>query len=329
MITRRPCPCAPTRMAYHNKIRKTAQATTPQVKSQAYLPLAFARAACHAQWREWSPAPTCDCFADASRLTVPVPGSVALVGRLGGGGSPVRMPQLAARSVAVLGVPLLMAGVMAAGITPVAAAVARTRSAGPAASITVSGSLSGVAAISARRAWAVGSTGSGKTLILRWNGMAWKRVPSPSPGPGSGLADFLDGVAASSARRAWAVGDSSCGCGPGISLILRWNGKAWKRVHSPTPGGGAVLRGVVAISARKAWVVGASGGGDGPTTTLILQWNGKTWRRVPSPSPRASAGLSGVAATSGRRAWAVGNTSTKSHTRFKTLTLARIGTTWK
>jgi hypothetical protein len=289
----------------------------------------------------------------------------------------VRMPQLATRSVAVLGVPLLMAGVMAAGITPVAAAVARTRSAGPAASITVSGSLAGVAAISARRAWAVGSTGSGKTLILRWNGMAWKRVPSPSPvhgqlsgvaatsarrawavgsafagtsiktlilrwngkawrrvpspspGPGSGLADFLDGVAASSARRAWAVGDSSCGCGPGISLILRWNGKAWKRVHSPTPGGGTVLRGVVAISARKAWVVGASGGGDGPTTTLILQWNGKTWRRVPSPSPRASAGLSGVAATSGRRAWAVGNTSTKSHTRFKTLTLARIGTTWK
>ena len=34
--------------------------------------------------------------------------------------------------------------------------------------------LRGVAAISARSAWAVGYTGSGKTLILRWNGKAWK-----------------------------------------------------------------------------------------------------------------------------------------------------------
>jgi hypothetical protein len=30
-----------------------------------------------------------------------------------------------------------------------------------------------VAAASARSAWAVGRTGSGKTLILHWNGTAW------------------------------------------------------------------------------------------------------------------------------------------------------------
>jgi len=34
--------------------------------------------------------------------------------------------------------------------------------------------LTGVAAISARNAWAVGGTDSGKTLILRWNGKSWK-----------------------------------------------------------------------------------------------------------------------------------------------------------
>ena len=153
-------------------------------------------------------------------------------------------------------------------------------------------------------------------------------MPSPSPGS-SGLADFLDGVSASSARRAWAVGDTSCGCGPGISLILRWNGKTWKRVHSPTPGGGADLRGVAAISARRAWVVGAPAAATAPTTTLILRWNGNTWRRVPSPSPRASAGLAGVAATSARHAWAVGSTSTKSHTRFEALILRRAGAGWK
>ena len=43
--------------------------------------------------------------------------------------------------------------------------------------------LSGVAAVSAGSAWAVGNTGgaSSKTLILRWNGTAWAQVPSPSP----------------------------------------------------------------------------------------------------------------------------------------------------
>ena len=94
-----------------------------------------------------------------------------------------------------------------------------------------------------------------KTLILRWNGTAWKQVPSPSPG-GGGLGNILFGVAVTSASSAWAVGEISCGCGPGISLILRWNGTAWKRVPSPTPGGGTNLRGVVATSARNAWAAG-------------------------------------------------------------------------
>jgi hypothetical protein len=47
-----------------------------------------------------------------------------------------------------------------------------------AASFTISGQLNGVAATSASNAWAVGDTGIGtthpRTLILRWNGTAWK-----------------------------------------------------------------------------------------------------------------------------------------------------------
>jgi hypothetical protein len=185
-------------------------------------------------------------------------------------------------------------------------------------------------ATSAHSAWAVGSATSKtsvKTLIERWNGKAWKRVPSPSPD--AGLADFLGGVAVTSGGGAWAVGDITCGCGPGLSLIERWNGKVWRRVPSPTPGGGTLLSGVAAVSARSAWAVGASGSGDGPTKTLILRWNGTTWKKVPSPSPRASARLSGVAATSARSAWAVGSTSTKSHSNFKTLILRWNGTAWK
>jgi hypothetical protein len=75
--------------------------------------------------------------------------------------------------------------------------------------------LTGVAAISAKDAWAVG-TSDGKTLILRWNGKAWKRLPSPSPGTSAGLA----GVAAFTARAAWAVGDTGTRTGA-RTLILR------------------------------------------------------------------------------------------------------------
>jgi hypothetical protein len=97
-----------------------------------------------------------------------------------------------------------------------------------------------------------------RTLILRWNGTAWKQVPSSNPSGGRLLA-----VAATSASNAWAVGT-----GTGKTLILRWNGTTWKRVSSSSPATPASLSGVAALSACSAW---AAGGG------LILRWNGVTW----------------------------------------------------
>jgi hypothetical protein len=44
----------------------------------------------------------------------------------------------------------------------------------PSAIQSVETRLSGVAATSASNAWAVGTTGTGKTLIEHWNGVAWK-----------------------------------------------------------------------------------------------------------------------------------------------------------
>ena len=63
--------------------------------------------------------------------------------------------------------------------------------------------VSAVAATSARNAWAVG--GGPRTMILHWNGTAWKRVPSP----GHAYSTFLISVAAISADDAWAVGYTS------------------------------------------------------------------------------------------------------------------------
>jgi hypothetical protein len=167
---------------------------------------------------------------------------------------------------------------------------------GQAASFTISGFLRGVAATSARDAWAVGGDSAGG-LILHWNGRAWRRVRIPVIAGG-----FLSGVAATSATNAWAVGSGSVG-----GLILHWNGRVWKRVRIRVIAG---LGGVAATSASNAWAVGGG---------VILHWNGRVWRRVRIPVP---AGFHGVAATSASNAWAVG-------TDLRGVILHWNGKTWK
>jgi hypothetical protein len=212
----------------------------------------------------------------------------------------------AARWARLGAITLLLAG--SAGIcaaTSPTAARARLGLAVGAVPGTVSGGLTGVATTSARNAWAVGGTSRGKTLILRWNGTAWRQVPSPSPAGNPALS----GVAATSAGNAWAVGSYQSGI-VFKTLILRWNGTAWKQVPSPTPAGGVQgteLSGVAAVSSRNAWAVGSTVA-QAPKT-VILHWNGTRWQRVPSPTPAGGGLLAGVAATSARDAWAVGVTA--------------------
>jgi hypothetical protein len=184
--------------------------------------------------------------------------------------------------------------------------------------------LTSVVATSAKNAWAVGfGLTSFKTLVLRWNGRTWKRVSAPSPSAGV----ELSGVAATSAHSAWAVGTTGdCGCGPGSSVILRWNGKTWRRQSSPNGTGGTLVDGVAAHSARSAWAVGFSGCGCGPGAppmkTLILRWNGSSWRRVTHPAPVRGT-LAGIAVLSASNAWAVGNTG-----KGNTLILHWNGRAW-
>ena len=72
--------------------------------------------------------------------------------------------------------------------------------------------LTGVTALSASDAWAVGTDMAG-TLVLHWNGHTWSQVPSPSPGSAHGS---LAGVSADSPSDAWAVG---CDCLPSFCVI--------------------------------------------------------------------------------------------------------------
>jgi hypothetical protein len=127
------------------------------------------------------------------------------------------------------------------------------------------GSFLAVAATSARNAWAVGQHNLQSTMILHWNGIAWKQVPSPSP-PGALLS-----AAVTSARNAWAVG----------TAILHWNGTAWK---PQAPGESfELLTGVAATSASNAWAVGyfcTAKCGQHTSVIVIVHWNGTAWKAV-------------------------------------------------
>jgi hypothetical protein len=196
--------------------------------------------------------------------------------------------------------------------------------------------LFGVAALSARSAWAVGSYSNGKvrhTLILRLNGKSWTAVPSPNPG-GPTHDSRLTSVAVVSARNAWAAGYYQTAQAFRRTLILHWNGRTWAQVPSPNPGGsshGNLLFGLTATSASNAWAVGYDTSGS-DATTLVLHWNGKSWSRTHSPNRATGAApdidhLQGVTATSASNAWAVGYYQL-SGVGFYTLILHWDGLAW-
>jgi hypothetical protein len=117
---------------------------------------------------------------------------------------------------------LVAMGAATCAAGPAAATGNRAGLAGRAASLTISGELSGVAAISAQDAWAVGTTGLSilggtfTTLTERWNGKAWKQVRSPNPGSNPALY----------AVAAISVGVSFTSTNEYI-LITDWSGTAW------------------------------------------------------------------------------------------------------
>ncbi len=95
--------------------------------------------------------------------------------------------------------------------------------------------LLGVAAVSARDAWAVGdylndSIGNTHTLIEHWNGRNWSVVPSSNGGSNG---NTLYGVAAVSAGDVWAVGDYLNSTDNSQTLIEHWNGLSWSVVPRP------------------------------------------------------------------------------------------------
>jgi hypothetical protein len=127
--------------------------------------------------------------------------------------------------------------------------------------------LGGIAAGPRGAAFTVGyefpAGGPQVPAILKLAGSTWKKVPVKAPSNA-----VLSAVSFAPGGTAWAAGSTGL-----ATLILRWNGSAWTRVASPSPGSGDTLDGLGFSSARDGWAVGSSG-----SDTLILHWNGSTWK---------------------------------------------------
>ena len=239
-----------TLFAVTRRIRPHLQVTAPS--NDPGPPLPFAEWAVTLRAASGVPAPHLRLFRRCRRASCPGP-----MDRLspravqGGGGSSVRTPKLAIRSVRILAMPLLLAGAIA-GVAPVTAA-ARARPAGPAASSTVSGDSPGCGCHFRQPAPGRSAAPSAPLALRPWprtgTAQAWKQVPDPAPADSS-----LSGVAATSVSSAWAVGCSGCFTSSPKTLIMAWNGEAWKQVPSQAPADSS-LSGVAATSASSAWAV--------------------------------------------------------------------------
>lgn len=164
-------------------------------------------------------------------------------------------------------------------------------------------SFSGVVALSATNAWAVG-TYNGQTspaaLVEHWNGTQWSQVPLDYPK--GAIATYLNGITALSASDLWAVGSIDNGSSLPIStLVEHWNGTKWKLDTAPSPGPSQnVLNSVTRIPDTNAmWAVGRT-----ESQSLIEYWNGKKWSVVSAPGVGQ---LFAVTALSAHNAWAVGS----------------------
>jgi len=188
--------------------------------------------------------------------------------------------------------------------------------------LTATGALTAITVVSARDAWAVGSTGGAShTLLLHWNGSRWSQVTSPAPVGNAAL-----NAVTATAKGGWAVGYYYTPPGSAIDyfpLVFRLAGAKWSRVATRL-GGNAGLNGVAVDSASTTWATGSI---VGMLDGILARWNGSAWAWAHSfPVAGQYHELSGIAAGPGGTAFAVG---TDSSTSMVPISMKWTGKTWR
>jgi hypothetical protein len=181
--------------------------------------------------------------------------------------------------------------------------------------------LTGVTATGPNSALAVGYLtwpGQGvprETVILRWDGVSWKRVPSPNlSSPAAGGQNMLNAVTAVSPTEAWAVGfTASQGWSARRPVAMRWNGGAWIPVPTPPIAEALEYTGVAAVSSSRVYFAGYQG--RFLDQNMLVRWDGARLvaESVAEPATGLAAmtpigsALTAVTAVPSGEAWAVGH----------------------
>jgi len=159
--------------------------------------------------------------------------------------------------------------------------------------------------------------GKQHTLVLRWLGDRWVRVPSPKVGRASGFADVV-----ATGSSAWMVGAFK----PGTArlndhvLAARLLDDRWTVFR----GGPGSLEAVDALTPDLVWAVGP-GKDVTPQRGIVMRWSGGTWTTVRRLS--GGSALLDVTVASPAETWAVGYRGGQYPGR--TLVMRRHGSTWR
>jgi hypothetical protein len=141
--------------------------------------------------------------------------------------------------------------------------------------------LASISMVSPTEGWAVGQSVDARTnygypsvpYFLHDAAGVWQKVPVDLHLPASCQA-FLSGVSMVNASDGWAVGGQNC---PDDSLLLHYDGHAWRRVASPYYG---TLGGVTMLSADDGWAYDSVTSSTPPT---LLHYAHGQWIIAPLP----------------------------------------------
>ena len=171
--------------------------------------------------------------------------------------------------------------------------------------------------------WAVSPspvTGSAHPLALHYTGGVWRPVDVPALDAVLRPTATISGanIMRISVRMfgpqagwmfAWTNRDAASEGEP--SLVLRYEGGAWRLISNPRAAAGVTLFDLSAVSADEAWVVGTEYGSSAstPPTTLCFSYLDDAWSQSPETFPGATESLTMVSTTDGWAGDSVGTDS--------------------
>jgi hypothetical protein len=149
------------------------------------------------------------------------------------------------------------------------------------------GGVVAASAVSASDIWLLTITTSDRTQLVHFDGKTWRKDAVPAPSLPKGEVLVPQALTTAGARSVWATAQiwtsqDMMPSNPPDSLLLHWNGQAWKWI--PLPGSTQALPQIAPDGASGAWVVGAGITRDNPLAVYyFLHWTGRGWTGQRAP----------------------------------------------